>query len=42
MTLDRVEDLLVGFKQMIGYLVEDLMHKGKPIEAKGIMLRNNA
>lgn len=24
LTLDRVEDLLVGIKQMLGYLVEDL------------------
>jgi len=41
MTLDRVEDLLSGFKQMLSYLVEDLIHKGKPMEAKGICLRNN-
>ena len=25
---------------MLGYLVEDLQHKGKKIEAKGIMIRN--
>ena len=40
LTLDRIEDLLVGIKQMLGYLVEDLNHKGKKIEAKGIMIRN--
>lgn len=40
LTLDRIEDLLVGIKQMLGYLVEDLLHKGKLIEAKGIMTRN--
>lgn len=40
LTLDRVEDLLVGIKQMLGYLVEDLAHKNKKQEAKGIMLRN--
>lgn len=41
MTLDRVEDLLVGIKQMLGYLVEDLGNKGRKQEAKGIMQRNN-
>lgn len=41
LTLDRVEDLLVGIKQMLGYLVEDLCAKGKKQEAKGIMLRNH-
>lgn len=40
LTLDRIEDLLVGIKQMLGYLVEDLSHKGKKQEAKGIMIRN--
>ena len=40
MSLDRVEDLLSGIKQMLSYLVEDLVHKGKMHEAKGIMLRN--
>lgn len=29
LTLDRIEDLLVGIKQMLGYLVEDLAHKNK-------------
>ena len=29
LSLDRVEDLLVGIKQMLGFLVEDLCHKGK-------------
>ena len=41
MTLDRIDDLLSGFKQMLSYLVEDLIHKGKPMEAKGISIRNN-
>lgn len=40
MTLDRIEDLLSGFKQMMSYLVEDLTHKEKLQEAKGIFLRN--
>jgi len=41
LTLDRIEDLLVGIKQMLGYLVEDLHHKGKKNEAVGIMTRNH-
>lgn len=40
LSLDRVEDLVSGFKQMQGYLVEDLVHNKKFIEAKGIMQRN--
>ena len=40
MTLDRVEDLLSGFKQMLSYLVEDLVHNQKTNEAFGIMSRN--
>ena len=41
LSLDRVEDLISGFKQMLGYLVEDLAHNKKLVEAKGIMQRNN-
>ena len=40
MTLDRVEDVLSGFKQMLSYLVEDLVHNNKTNEAYGIMQRN--
>ena len=40
LTLDRIEDLLSGFKQMISYLVEDLAFKKKEMEAIGIMRRN--
>ena len=40
MTLDRVEDLLSGFKQMLSYLVEDLVHNQRDMEAFGIMTRN--
>ena len=40
LTLDRIEDLLSGFKQMLSYLAEDLAHKNKLHEAKGIYLRN--
>jgi hypothetical protein len=40
LTLDRIEDLLSGFKQMTSYLVEDLVAKGKPHEAKGIYIRH--
>jgi len=36
LTLDRIEDLLSGIKQMLGYFVEDLAHKNKINEAKGI------
>ena len=42
LTLDRIEDLLVGVKQMLGYLIEDLAQKGKKMEAKGILIRNQA
>ena len=40
MTLDRVEDLLSGFKQMLSYLVEDLVQNKRENEAFGIMTRN--
>lgn len=40
LSLDRVVDLISGFKQMIGYLVEDLAHNNKLNEAKGIMERH--
>lgn len=40
MTLDRVEDLLSGFKQMLSYLVEDLVQNKRDNEAYGIMTRN--
>ena len=40
LTLDRIEDLLSGVKQMMAYLVEDLCSKGKIQEAYGIMVRN--
>lgn len=40
MTLDRVEDLLSGHKQMLAYLVEELLQRDKVMEAKGIYLRN--
>ena len=41
LSLDRVVDLISGFKQMLGYLVEDLAHNKKFVEAKGIMKRHN-
>ena len=41
MTLAKVEDLLKGYKQVIIYLVEDLVHAKKINEALGIMKRNN-
>lgn len=40
MTLDRVEDLLSGFKQMLAFLVDDLVHNKKAMEALGIYTRN--
>ena len=40
LTLDRIEDLISGFKQMMSYLVEDLTKKEKFNEATGIMQRN--
>lgn len=41
LSLDRIEDLFTGFKPMLSYLVEDLVHKGKMNEAKGVCLRHN-
>jgi 3'-5' exonuclease len=41
LSLDRIEDLFFGFKSMLSYLVEDLVHKGKMNEAKGVCLRHN-
>lgn len=40
-SLDRIEDLFVGFRGMLAWLVEDLVFKGKLNEAKGIVLRHN-
>jgi hypothetical protein len=40
LSLDRIEDLFSGFKQMLSYLVEDLTFKKKEMEALGIMQRN--
>ncbi len=40
MSLDRIEDLFSGFKPMLAYLVEDLVHKGKLNEGKGVVERN--
>lgn len=41
MSLDRIEDLFVGFKTMLAYLVEDLVWKGKYNEALGVCKRND-
>lgn len=41
MSLDRIEDLLSGFKSMLSYLVEDLVFKGKPNDAKGVCIRHD-
>jgi NDP-sugar pyrophosphorylase family protein len=41
MSLDRVEDLMLGLKPMLSYLAEDLAHKGKKNEAMGICIRND-
>ncbi len=40
MSLDRIEDLMTGFTPMLGYLVDDLVHKGKKLEAKSIVVRH--
>lgn len=40
MSLDRIEDLFQGFKPMLIYLIEDLVFKGKLIEAMGVCRRN--
>ena len=40
LSIDRIEDMLLGFKKMLGYLVEDLVNKGKLNEAKGVLLRH--
>lgn len=40
MPLDRVEDLMWGFPQMLAYLIDDLAHKGKKYEAKAICVRH--
>lgn len=41
MSLDRVEDLMLGLKPMLSYLAEDLAHKGKKNEAMGLCIRND-
>jgi hypothetical protein len=41
MSLDRVEDLMLGIKPMLSYLAEDLAHKGKRNEAMGLCIRND-
>jgi hypothetical protein len=41
LSLGRIEDLFLGFRPMLIYLVEDLVFKGKLNEAKGVTIRNN-
>jgi hypothetical protein len=40
MSLERVEDMFMGFKPMLVYLVEDLVFKNKVNEAKGVVDRH--
>jgi hypothetical protein len=40
-SLHKIEDLFSGYSQMLSYIVEDLVHKEKFNEAKGIFTRNN-
>jgi hypothetical protein len=40
MSLDKIEDMFVGFRPMLVYLVEDLVFKNKINEAKGVALRH--
>jgi hypothetical protein len=40
LSLDRIEDMFLGFKGMLGYLVEDLVYKNKMNEAKGLIIRH--
>mmetsp|Transcript_5213 Transcript_5213/g.4796 ORF Transcript_5213/g.4796 Transcript_5213/m.4796 type:complete len:138 (+) Transcript_5213:641-1054(+) len=40
MPLEKVEELFMVSKPMLGYVVEDLVHKGRTNEAKGITLRH--
>lgn len=40
MSIDKIEDMFFGFRRMLGYIVEDLVFKGKMNEAKGIYERN--
>jgi hypothetical protein len=41
MTIKKIEDMFMGFTQMLRYLCEDLHHKNRLNDAKGIYLRNN-
>ena len=41
MGLDKIEDLFSGLKPMIAYLVEDLVHKKRFNEAKGLCIRHD-
>ena len=41
MSLDRIEDLFSGYKMMLSYLVEDLVHQNKLNEAKGLVIRHH-
>jgi hypothetical protein len=40
MPLEKIEDLMSGFTQMLGYLVDDLVFRGKKNEARGICERH--
>jgi hypothetical protein len=40
-SLDRIEDLFIGFRWMMSFLAEDLVKKGKLNEAKGVCQRHN-
>ena len=40
LSLDRIEDLFVGYRHMLLYLVEDLVNKEKFNQAKGVCERH--
>ena len=40
LSIDRIEDMFLGFNTMLAYLTEDLVFKNKLNEAKGIADRH--
>lgn len=40
LSIDKIEDMYSGMKDILGYIVKDLINNSKCNEAKGVFLRN--
>lgn len=41
MSISKVEEMFLGYRDILGYLVEELFNKGRLTEAKDIYIRHN-